>query len=647
MKEPTTATGPVRFGPFEADISSGELRKQGLRIKLPDQSFQVLAMLLERPWQVVTRKELHKKLWPTDTFVDFDHGLNNTINRLREALGDSADNPRFVETLPKRGYRFIASVEQTSVTEPDSLEDKSSTPSPGEAAGTVIDAPAETPSVFVPSRAGRVWQRLGIFALALAALLGLVMGVSTVRQRLAGRAVQAAIRSIAVLPLENLSHDPEQEYFADGMTDALITDLAQIGSLKVISRTSVMRYKSTRKPLPEIAKELNVDGIVEGVVVQSNERVRVDAQLIEANTDRHFWARSYERSLGDVVALQSEIARAIANEIQVKLTPEEQARLLRTRPVDPQTYELYLRGLYFLGKRGYSDDTVRKSIDYFQQAIQRDPNYAPAYAGMAGVYIVRGDLSPKEKFPKARAMAEKALQLDEDLAEAHVVLTGPLALYDWDWAGAEKEFQRAIALNPNCATAYHAHAQWLKALGRKDWTAENTRAHELDPLSGFLGPDYYFASGQYDLAIEAFRKRLEIDPNSAGAYLGLGRAYERKGMYQEAIAQIQKGVSLSGGNPGSLASLGYTYALSGKRVEARKILKQLAQLSKRRYVSPYSIAMVYVGLGEKDLAFDWLEKALADRSGELVTSLRVDERMDTIRSDSRYAELLRRMGLPP
>src|SRR5262249_32331188 len=393
-----------------------------------------------------------------------------------------------------------------------------------------------------------------------------------------------------------------QEFFADGMTDGLITNLAQISSLKVISRASVMGYKGTHKPLPDIAKELDVDGVVEGSVMRSGERVRVDAQLIEASTGRHFWAKTYERNLSDVIALQNEVARAITNEIQVKLTPREQALGLRKESVDPQTYELYLKGRYFWNKRTAA--SIRKSIDYFQQAIQRDPKYAAAYAGMAEAYAT-GDLSHEEWCLKARAMARAALQMDEGLAEAHNALAVCLMYPGWDWAGAEAEFQRAIALNPNYALAHQWYGQLLHALGRQNWVAEVKRAGELDPLSlvnaGGLGT---IESGQYDLSIEIQRKKLELDPNYPNAYLALGRAYRLKGMYPEAIANIQKAVDLSGGTPQFLSALGYTYGVWGKRNEALKILHQLILLSKRRYVSPYNLARVYLGLGEKDRAFD-------------------------------------------
>jgi TolB-like protein/Tfp pilus assembly protein PilF len=487
-----------------------------------------------------------------------------------------------------------------------------------------------------------LWASGGALVLLLALWVGLDAGGW--REKLLGRTTSIRIHSVAVLPLENLSGDPAQDYFTDGMTDALITELAQISSLRVISRTSVMRYKGTRKPLPDVAKELNVDGIVEGSVVQSAERVRVNAQLIEAATDRHLWASMYERSPGDVVILQSEVARAIANAIQVQLTPQEQARLTRVQSVDPQAYESYLKGRYFWNKR--TDVAVRKSIDYFQQAIQRDPNYALAYAGMAEAYIVRGDVSPEEQFSKAKATAKMALQMDDGLAEAHNAMAMSLFSYDWDWAGAEREFQRALALNPNYAQAHHWYAQYQRAMGRQNSAmAEIKRAQELDPLSLVIGGGSGQYGTQYDLMIESNRKKLELDANFAGAYLGLGRAYALKGMYQDAIAAFQKGLDLSGGAPNYLSFLGYTYGVSGKRNEARKILLQLNQLSKRKYVSPYEIGLVYIGLGEKDMAFDWLQKAVTDRSIPLVP-LKAGEEMASLRSDPRYAELLSRIGLP-
>lgn len=638
-----TWSNRICFDFFEADLRSGELRKHGLAIKLHNQPFQVLTMLLEHPGEVVTREELKSKLWPFDTFVDFDVGLNSAVKKLRDALGDSAEAPRYVETLPRRGYRFIGSVSNTSTSKVGST---SVLPEP-----VVEEQPyvsekgvtTEGPKVSGAHSRWILWAGGAVLVVLLALLVWFDAGGW--REKLLARATPVHIRSIAVLPLENLSGDPAQEYFSDGMTDALITDLAQISSLKVISRTSVMRYKGTRKALPEIARELNVDGIVAGTVAQSGERVRVDAQLIQATTDRHVWASTYERSRGDVVLLQSEVARAIANTIQVQLTPQEQARLTRTESVDPETYALYLKGRYFWNQRG--EDSLRKSIDYFQQAIQRSPNYALAYAGLAEAYVVRNDVAPQEQYSGAKAAARRALELDDSLAEGHNALAASLFWY-WDWAGAEREFQRALALNPNYAQAHQWYGQFQKAMGRKNWPDEVKRAGELDPLSLVnAGGGWYVESGQYDLALELTRKKLELYPNAAFLYATLGTVYARKQMYQEAIANAQKSVTLSGGEPRFLSDLGYCYAISGKRNEALKILQQLNSLSKRRYVSPFDIATVYAGLNEKDSAFSWLDKAFTEHSNALVflKSPTLVE-MDNLRSDPRYAELERRIGLP-
>jgi TolB-like protein len=470
------------------------------------------------------------------------------------------------------------------------------------------------------------------------------LNIGSWRQRSVARAAAVPIRSIAVLPLENLSGDPGQEYFADGMTEALVTNLAQISSLKVISRTSMMTYKGTRRRLPDIARELNVDGIVEGAVIRSGDRVRVDAQLVEAATDRHAWARTYERNLGEVISLQGEIARAIATEIQVKLTPEEHARLQRPDPIDPQTYELYIKGLYLWNK--HTDDSLRKSVDYFQQAIQRQPSFAPAYAGIADAYFAGCFRDVTEACSKAKAEAVAALKLDETLAEAHTALAACLFWYDWNWARAEEEFQRALGLNPNYAQAHQWYGQYQKAMGRKNWAAEVKRAAELDPVSPvFAGGGWYLESGEYDLAIDLLRKKLELNPQSAGVHMSLGRAYAMKGAYADAIRYFQTAVNLSGGAPGSMGLLGFAYGVSGKRTDALKVRRQLELLSQRSYVSPYDIAVVYVGLGEKDPAFKWLDKAVAERSTRLVM-LNNRGVMDSLRSDPRFAELKRRVGLP-
>ncbi len=458
------------------------------------------------------------------------------------------------------------------------------------------------------------------------------------------------IQSLAVLPLENLSGDPEQEYFADGLTEELIATLAQIGALRVISRTSAMQYKGARRPLPEIARALNVDAIVEGSVRRAGDRVRITAQLIEAPTDRHLWANSYEGNLSDVLALQGEVAQAIAHEVRIKLTPEQEKRLARARSVAPEAYEAYLKGRYYWDKR--TEEGLYKGIEYFRQAIEIDPLYPLAHVGLADSYNILGYysyLTPREAFPKAKAAAARALELDANLAEAHCSLAYAQHYLDWDWETSERSFRRAIEINPGYAVAHQFYALQLAVLGRSEEArAEITRAVELDPLSliinASVGYAHFFAR-RYPEAAEICLKTLEMDSNFYLAHLWLGWAYEQMGKLDEAIAEAQKAVSLSGGRPGILASLARAYAVSGRVAEARHLLEELAEPAKRRYVSSYRLAGVYAGLGEMDASFELLEKAYQERS-HLLTHIKVDPWFDPLRADPRYLDLVKRVGLP-
>ena len=504
-----------------------------------------------------------------------------------------------------------------------------------------------------PRRTKSSWLRMaiggGIGAASIAALL-FALNASGVRDRLLGKTGPQHIRSLAVLPLENLSHDDSQGYFADGMTEQLITDLAQISSLKVISRTSVMQYKGARKPLPKIAQELGVDAVVEGSVQRSGDRVRITAQLIDARADQHLWGRSYERDLRDVLAMQDEVAQSIANELKVQLAAQGEPRLVGSRPVDPQAYEAYLKGRYYSSKR--TEKEVKESIEYFQQAVKKDPNYAPAYSGMADAYALlgyRGNLPSDEALLNAKPAALKAVELDDSLADAHASLAFIAETLEWDWPSAEREYKRALELNPSYAAAHNWYAGYLMYFGRfEEGLAEAKRSRELDPLSLAINnalAGRLLLAGREIEAIEQVQKTLEMDPNFAPAHTQLGWIYLRQGKNEEAIAEFQKAVALSGSDPDESVDLGYAYAVAGKRDEAKKIVGTLKRKRERSFVSPAGVGIILGALGDRDEAFAWLEKAYELRDPQL-TYLKVGPKFAPIRSDPRYHDLLRRMGLP-
>jgi TolB-like protein/DNA-binding winged helix-turn-helix (wHTH) protein/Flp pilus assembly protein TadD len=637
----------VRFGPFDVDLSSGEIHKHGHKIKLQEQPFQVLAMLLEHPGRMITRDELRLRLWPADTFVDFDTGLNSAIKKLRDALGDAAAAPTYIETLPRRGYRFISAVEtppESSTKEPIVASPESAAPmrERGDVQSAAHKSLAHGKGLLRPAM-------IGTLVLVAAATLVYLLNLGGLRQKLSVGPSPPKIQSLAVLPLENLTGDPTQEYFSDGMTDELITDLAKISSLRVISRTSIIRYKGTKKPLPEIGRELNVDAVVEGTVMRAGNRVRITAQLIHATTDKHLWAEEYEGDLNDILKLQGQVAQAIKNEIQVKVTPQEDIRLANAPVVNPDAHEAYLKGHYYMEK--WSTAGTKVAIGYFQQAIEKDPKFALGYAGLAECYTQWSPLPKEESVAKAKAAAMKAMELDETLGEAHASLALIMFLYDWNLPEAEKEFKRAIELNPSYGEAHHEYSHYLMQMGRtEEALTESNRFLELDPLSPapnlHLGWSYLFA-GKYDQAIGQLQKTLKIDPHYVEAHSWLGQTYEQKKMYQDALAEFQKALDLSGGDAKYRALLGHVDAMSGKRNRAQAIIAELQ--ARGSPVSPYDteIAIIYTGLGNRNKAFDWLGKTFDRRSPYLIYFFRVNPMFDSLHSDPRYADLLRRIGLPP
>jgi TolB-like protein/DNA-binding winged helix-turn-helix (wHTH) protein/tetratricopeptide (TPR) repeat protein len=647
--EATDRTRRTRFDAFEVDMRAGEVRKHGIRLKLHRQPFQVLSLLLEHPGDVVTREELRQKLWPGDTFVDFDTGLNSAVKKLRDALCDSAEKPRYIETLPRRGYRFIAHVQNgdlsTGVAPIESLAVIPLRPNPNET-GLRAERPADREVDVRPtgtSRA-RLWLVLGcVAALVLMAVTSVMLRSHT------GHTSQTKIRSLAVLPLNNLSGDSSQEYLADEMTEELCGRLARIHDLRVISRTSVMRFKGTKLSVPEIARTLGVDALVEGSVIRQGNRIRVHAQLIRASTDEHLWADEYDGELGDVLTLESEVAQSIARTVEVKVTGEERARLIAAHHVSPEVYESYLKAENEFSKSS-SKAELEQSIAYFEETIGKDPNFAPAYVGLAKAYerlgSVLGGAPPKETHPKMMSAARKAIELDPDLAEPHVLLA-EVYQKQWQWSDAEAEFKRALELNSNDAGAHVGYAKWLLCQGLTDEAlAWVQRARELDPLGGagitpvggvaITNGFILFYARRYD---EAIRELRNDDPDHW--YLGL--ALIANGQPDEAITVLEKALGPDR-NPAVMGVLVRAYAHAGRRKEALRLLDELKRRQQTSYVAAAPFVNAYLGLGDNEQALAWLERAYEEQSN-MLQLIKVHPYFDPLRSDPRFVDLVHRVGL--
>jgi len=617
-----------RFDSFELDFRARELRKNGVKLRLQGQPIQVLAVLLNRSGELVTREELRAEVWPEDTFVGFDHSLHNAIARIREVLGDSASDPRYIETLPRRGYRFIGKVE------PVAPEDT-----------TVAGVPEQVVPLPIRHNSGRLRAAVAITTLTL-----VVGGLALWLPHRTSAALP--LRSIAVLPLDNLSGDASQEFFVEGMTDELITNLAKVSSLRVISRTSVMRYKGTKKQLPEIARELNVDGIIEGSVMRSGGRVRITAQLLHGPTDRHLWAETYDRDLGDVLKLQREVAEAIAMQVRAQLPAAQQAHLPTVRSVHPEAYDAYLRGRYYMTTEFTKPQQLLRAQRYFRESIAKDPGFALAYSGLADSYTylaIFRYLAPRSAYQSAQQAIHQALELDDNIGEAHDTLGVLSWRFERDFAAAEREFNHAIALDPSYSCTHEDNSLYLGLLGRRsEALAELKRSKELDPgpSSVMTEAGTYYQLRDYTRLLEVSREGVRSNPTEWVEHYYLGIGYEATGKLLEAISEYQKAVEISEGDQEPIASLAHGYAVLGKKAEAQKILRDLEQRSANVYVSPYLLATIYAGLGEKDRAFEFLEKAFEERNLDMSFHWNADLRIDNLRSDPRFAVLTRRSGVP-
>ena len=628
-----------RFGAFELNVQLGELKKNGVRLKLAGQPLRVLAVLVERAGEVVSREDLRSKLWEVDTFVDFDHGLNNAIARIREVLNDSSEKPRYIETIPRRGYRFIAQLQSSQPIEValGAAEVETSAP----------ETAQETPSVafrhpISASRSAGVPFKLWFAGATIVALLA----GSLALYRAVSRTGAPGIRSLAVLPLRNFSGDPAQAYLADGITEEVIGRLATLRGVRVISRTSSMHFKDTTLSAPEIAQKLGVDALVEGSVIRQGSHIRVHAQLIRA-TDEHFWSETYDREMGDVLALEGDVAQSIAEKVAVTLSGQEYTRLAMARHISPEVYEAYLKGK--LAPRNTRAD-LEQSRAYFEEAIRKDQTFAPAFVGLARTYHDMSTLlvgaAPYDVNPKVLSAATKALELDPDIAEAHALIA---EVYQrrCQWGDAKTEYQRALELKPSDAAVNMAFAKWLATQGRmQEAIAWSQRGRVLDPLgansveSGWV----QFCARRYDDAIRELRSVLAVHPDLAKAYWYLGFVLIAKGQPELAIVELEKTAAMTQRSPGSLEVLAAAYGYAGRRRDALRVLEELKRRRENGYVPAGAFVNPYLGLGDYENALAGYERAFKEQS-PILQWVKVIPFADPLRSDPRYQDLLRRVGL--
>jgi TolB-like protein/DNA-binding winged helix-turn-helix (wHTH) protein/Tfp pilus assembly protein PilF len=637
--EPAKIRDTIQFGEdFKFDLQTYRLTRDGRVLKLERIPTEILLFLIEQKGLLVTREQIAERIWGKDVFLDTDNSINGAIRKIRQVLKDDPEQPRFIQTITGKGYRFIALVGEAE--------------GQGEADARILPPGVETPVPLPPKRHPRSKSSL-IFAAGLVVLLLAAVGLYLGGRFRTQPQPSGERLMLAVLPFQNLTGDAGQDYFTDGMTEEMISQLGNLDPqhMGVIARTSVMHYKNSSTPLDQIGRELGVQYVIEGSIRRDADKVRITAQLIQMRDQTHLWAREYDRELRDLLAVQGEIAQEVADEIQLTLGDHKSAAVpaAALSPRSYDAYDLYLKGQYFLNKRTAAD--LEEAIGYFQEAVAKDPNDARAYAGLADSYALMGGYSEHiqtEVMPKARTAALRALQIDGNLAEAHTALALIVQNYDWDWQTAEKEFRRAIDLNPNYATAHHWYAEHLMWRGRFDEALqESERARQLDPLSLIIAADngaiLYF-SRRYDRAVEKWRSVLEMDPDFQRAHLIIG-AYVGKGMFAEALADNEKFRSVT---PVSSywSWRAIIYSRSGQAEQARHALHELLQSNQSRSVDPMIIAWAYLGTGDKDRAFVWLEKAYVQHSTELV-SIKVSPGCDLLRSDPRFQDLLRRIGLAP
>ena len=628
----------VRFGVFEADLETGELRKNGAKIPLQGQPFQVCAILLERSGKLVTREELRQKVWPEDTFVDFDHAVNTAIKKIRLALGDEADNPRFVQTLPRRGYRFICPV-LTGDRQLAEAED------PAAAATPVVETgPIDLRLSARPRPLATILVACFVVALAVIGYLG-------GRRMRAGPFPSSGYVMLAVLPFQNLSGDPSQDYFSDGLTEEMIAQLGALNpdQLGVIARTTSMAYKHTSKSVEQIGSELGVGYVLESSVRRDGNQVRISVQLIRVHDQVHVWARSYDRQISHSIELQEEVAKAVAEQIEVKLSPSYKGR---TNPhhLDAEANEAYLRGRYFWNQ--FTPEGYRKAISYFQQAIERDSNFAEAYSGLADSYnflVVTDSIPASEGHLKALEAARRAVSLGVNLAEPHASLAVALVRSEWNWSGAEDEYKRAIALNPSYSMVHRFYASLLVTSRRHHEAWEQiSEAMRLDPLSlpnnAEVVRTLYYARN-YDQAIEQGQKAMQLDPNYVRTHFWLGRVYSQKGMHREAIAASEKILESMPDSTLGLTEMAYSLAVAGRRKEARQILRRLEGRSTSAFVPAYNFAVIHLALNEEEVAVRYMQQAYENRDWALVV-LAVEPRLDPLRRDPRFQEISAKLKFP-